>query len=217
MRFAAALLAALMLLVGTVSAFAENEWIDLDAKGSISLTLRNQDKSAVGGGEITLIQVASVVADDGDLSFEYTNGFEDCGMSLENLTSSLAATLESKISSSAVKKTKTVGSDGKVSFSDLELGLYLVVQTKAASGYNAVSSFLVTVPMHEDGQYIYSVDASPKVETVSKATPTPSPTTPSDSNLPQTGQLDWPIPVLAATGLLLVLIGMMLKKGKKAA
>lgn len=46
-------------------------------------------------------------------------------------------------------------------------------------------------------------------------TPTPAPTsTPDDApTLPQTGQLWWPVPVLAAAGLLLLLIGCIRKRG----
>jgi len=38
-------------------------------------------------------------------------------------------------------------------------------------------------------------------------TPTPKPT------LPQTGQLWWPIPILLTAGLVLVLFGVMLRRG----
>lgn len=217
-RLAALLLLVLLLALETLPAYAADEWIDLDAKGSITLTLRDEKKQAVGGGEVAIYQVATVAVDDGNLSFQYTNGFENCGIKLGDLNdSSLAGKLQAKLSKTASYVAKTVGKDGKVTFSDLHLGLYLVVQTKPATGYNAVSSFLVSVPMQENGTYIYSVDASPKMELAKKVnTPdkpkaeTPKP--PKTGTLPQTGQLDWPIPILAVAGLLLFALGWQLRK-----
>lgn len=52
---------------------------------------------------------------------------------------------------------------------------------------------------------------------VSKGSVTPSgtvtPTTPNDNTLPQTGQLWWPVPLLAVAGLLMILIGVILFRG----
>ena len=100
------------------------------------------------------------------------------------------------------------------------------MQVEAAPGYEAVQPFLVTVPMLEDGRYVYDVNAYGK--TALKKTKTdpsgtasggtaPSGTAPSGTvsagtipagGLPQTGQLNWPIPVLALTGCVLILIGL---------
>ncbi len=41
------------------------------------------------------------------------------------------------------------------------------------------------------------------------------PGTPNDPTLPQTGQLWWPVPMLAAGGLLMIIIGLMCVKGRK--
>ena len=48
---------------------------------------------------------------------------------------------------------------GSVTFPELPHGLYLVVQVEAAPGYEAVQPFQVTVPMLEDGRYVYDVNA----------------------------------------------------------
>ena len=93
-----------------------------------------------------------------------------------------------------------------------------MVQTKAANGYEAVKPFLVSVPMNENGTYAYDVDATPKMSTLTETEPTHStPTTPTTSvepTLPQTGQLSWPVPVLAMFGLLLFSIGWAPRFGK---
>ena len=41
---------------------------------------------------------------------------------------------------------------GVVTFDNLELGLYLIVQTKSISGYEKVAPFLVSVPLWDKDQ-----------------------------------------------------------------
>jgi len=54
----------------------------------------------------------------------------------------------------------------------LPLGLYLIRQTKAASGYDPINSFLVTLPMYtNDTGYYFDVDASPKPSITKPSTP----------------------------------------------
>ena len=78
--------------------------------------------------------------------------------------------------------------------------------------------FLVSVPMEENGSYIYDVDASPKVE-LAKLPVEPSkpeqPELPGGSKLPQTGQLNWLIPLLVVSGLCLLSAGWLLLFGKR--
>lgn len=71
---------------------------------------------------------------------------------------------------------------GVAEFDDLEVGLYLVVQTTAAENYNVINPFLVSVPIQENGSYVYDVDALPKVGTAAKKTPEP-PTRPTPRTL----------------------------------
>lgn len=86
------------------------------------------------------------------------------------------------------------------------------MQKQAAEGYDAIQPFLVTVPIMENGQYVYDVDAHPKAGTSSRKTTQTPPTQEVLSALPQTGQLNWPVPVLAVTGAVLVAAGVVLKK-----
>lgn len=266
----AAVLAALTLLVWcTAPAFAL-EVVDLSRTGSIKVSLYDSETSeAVGGGALTLYRVAKVQKDNANLSFVYTNGFEDCGVELGDLSEGeLAGRLAEKIAATAESTTVEISDIGVAEFGDLEVGLYLVVQTTAAENYNVINPFLVSVPIQENGSYVYDVDALPKVGTAAKKTPEPpdtsdtpdtpdtpdkpdeetpntpaapgpdnpdgwvlgahgekiylNPEAPSPDNpngyvmgahgLPQTGQLNWPIPVLAVTGVVLVAAGIKLKK-----
>ena len=109
----------------------------------------------------------------------------------------------------------TVDKDGNATFSDLTFGLYLVVQKTAASGYGKTAPFLVSVPYLYADEYQYDVTSQPKTdlkrEVPTKPTsPTTKPTTSSGGGkkLPQTGQLWWPVPVLACAGLGCIAVGL---------
>lgn len=257
----AAVLAALTLLVWCAAPAFALEVVDLSRTGSIKVSLYDSETSeAVGGGTLTLYRVAKVQKDNANLSFVYTNGFEDCGVELGDLSEGeLAGWLAEKIAATAESATVEISDLGTAEFGDLEVGLYLVVQTTAAENYNVINPFLVSVPIQENGSYVYDVDALPKVGTAAKKTPEPpdkpdeensntpaapgpdnpdgwvlgahgekiylNPEAPSPDNpngyvmgahgLPQTGQLNWPIPVLAVTGVVLVAAGIKLKKGTR--
>lgn len=269
----AAVLAALTLLVWCAAPAFALEVVDLSRTGSIKVSLYDSETSeAVGGGTLTLYRVAKVQKDNANLSFVYTNGFEDCGVELGDLSEGeLAGRLAEKIAATAESTTVEISDFGTAEFGDLEVGLYLVVQATAAENYNVINPFLVSVPIQENGSYVYDVDALPKVGTAAKKTPKPpdtpdkpdtpdtpdkpeeenpntpvapgpdnsdgwvlgahgekiylNPEAPSPDNpnghvmgahgLPQTGQLNWPIPVLAVTGVVLVAAGIKLKKGTR--
>lgn len=266
----AAVLAALTLLVWCAAPAFALEVVDLSRTGSIKVSLYDSETSeAVGGGTLTLYRVAKVQKDNANLSFVYTNGFEDCGVELGDLSEGeLAGWLAEKIAATAESATVEISDLGTAEFGDLEVGLYLVVQTTAAENYNVINPFLVSVPIQENGSYVYDVDALPKVGTAAKKTPEPpdtpdtpdtpdkpdeenpntpaapgpdnpdgwvlgangekiyrNPEAPSPDNpnghvmgahgLPQTGQLNWPVPVLAVTGVVLVAAGIKLKKGTR--
>lgn len=269
----AAVLAALTLLVWCAAPAFALEVVDLSRTGSIKVSLYDSETAeAVGGGTLTLYRVAKVQKDNANLSFVYTNGFEDCGVELGDLSEGeLAGRLAEKIAATAESTTVEISDLGAAEFGDLEVGLYLVVQTTAAENYNVINPFLVSVPIQENGSYVYDVDALPKVGTAAKKAPEPpdkpdtpdtpdtpdkpeeenpntpaapgpdnpdgwvlgangekiylNPEAPSPDNpnghvmgahgLPQTGQLNWPIPVLAVAGVVLVVAGIRLKKGTR--
>ena len=171
----AAVLAALTLLVWCAAPAFALEVVDLSRTGSIKVSLYDSETSeAVGGGTLTLYRVAKVQKDNANLSFVYTNGFEDCGVELGDLSEGeLAGRLAEKIAATAESTTVEISDLGAAEFGDLEVGLYLVVQTTAAENYNVINPFLVSVPIQENGSYVYDVDALPKVGTAAKKAPEP--------------------------------------------
>lgn len=69
-------------------------------------------------------------------------------------------------------------------------------------------------PMNESGHYVYEVNAEAKFQLHREPKPT-TPPKPSEPTLPQTGQLNWPIPVLVISGLCLFSAGWILRFGRK--
>lgn len=181
-KHAAALMLGLVLLAAcALPAFATSANIKLTDghgnpnTGSIHVNLYdNTNNKALSGGELTVYRVAEVQRKNGNLNFEYCGDFDGCAIELGDLTdSTLAGQLQEYLSDNAEGTVREVDANGNVNFYDLELGLYLVVQTKASKGYKPVNSFLVSLPMAEDGEWNYEVDASPKVGAY-----TPEPETP---------------------------------------
>lgn len=170
-RFAALLLMLCLLAAGALPVLATSANIRLvdasgnPATGTIRVALYDSAKDkALSGGQLTLYRVAEVKRKNGDLSFEYCGDFYGCGIALGDLTdSTLADQLLEYMPQGARGTTKTVDADGNAAFEDLELGLYLIVQSKASNGYAPIKPFLVSLPMAENGKWNYEVDASPKV------------------------------------------------------
>lgn len=208
--------------------------------GSITITQHDPSQKAIGGGKVAIYRVGSISGS----SYQYVGDFATIG---DDLTSHIPNDPEKgKVDSAYLDQlediarqsdgqTMDIDSRGNAKFSGLEPGVYLVVQTQAASGYNAFDRFLVTIPWEGS----YDVDASPKLDPVTTTTPgnpgggTPSgnPGTPSGGTgtttpasgttptaggtLPQTGQLWWPVALLGAAGVAFVVAGKR-SNGKRA-
>lgn len=213
----------LLILLGLLTAPVAQalEVPDLSRTGEILITVKDTQNRLVSGGEIAAYRVADAkVMQQADYYFDPTDPFQSVLQpsdidSSDELTPELAKTLSETAANLAPDYTGTVGEDGTLVLENLPLGLYLVVETKPAEGYTELEPFLVTVPLrNEDGTYDYTVDAFPK-ETLLEPpapTPTPTPTPTPPPNLPQTGQLWWPVPLLAGIGLVFLIIGLRKKK-----
>ena len=207
-------------LVFSLPAFAEGGAadLDLDRTGEITLTVKDKKGIAPTGGTIACIQVAKVTRESGDLGYELINGFEKTKLSLADFVngsqsaSSLTKDVEKYLPTGAKKQTCKI-SAGKVRFTDLEPGLYLIRQESKFKNHESIQSFLVTLPMNGDEGWVYEVNATPKVGTVSQ-NPPKTPPSGGHSKLPQTGQLNWPVPVLAVSGLVIFSLGWLLTRDK---
>lgn len=179
---------------------------------SIEVIVR-YDGENVDGGTLTAIRVGYVDEEDGNYFFsqEFTN------IKIEDIASPNAPKTQqefynnNKSNYDFYTQTQTV-ENGKATFSGLSTGLYLIVQNRAADGFSKLGAFLVSVPRMEDGEYQYHVTAAIKSELEREPEPTePPPTEPDDPKLPQTGQLNWPIPLMVVGGMMLLALGCILR------
>lgn len=208
----------MMLLCGLAISVSAHEVPDYTKKGSISVKMQYEG-DPVTSGELTLYRVGAVREDNGNYSFVPTSEFSGCVTAFDDISSpALAKQLADYAKTDWKITTIAADKDGMIQFSDLELGLYLVVQTKAADGYEPIAPFLVAVPNNRDGKYIYDIDAVGKMDSLAKETQASKPTEPpkpSDDKLPQTGQRNWPVPLFAVGGMFLFVLGYYLRSGKE--
>ena len=203
---AGALLAA---LYGMSISYA-HEIPDETRTGTITVEMQ-YDSQPVTSGTLAAYRVGQIQEENGNYYFVNTEAFEAFEGELEEpYTQELAQALADCAKKHNIPSTATVENvTGKTVFDSLDLGLYLIVQTKAAPGYEPLNPFLVSVPLWEEGHYQYEVSAKGKFEL--KQSPKPEePVTPTDPKLPQTGQLNWPVPILVISGLCLILLGWIL-------
>ena len=251
---AAVLCAAAAVAAGAGQAMANEvfakraEKLDPTKKGSLTLTIADPGTGPLSGVDLELIQVASVKQNaEGNYYYDYLDAYKSCSVNIRDLTESnmgerdKAAAIQSFTKNANISGSQNLTTgDGKISWSDLDLGVYLVQNRPPAGQKELIAPFLVTIPRllpaksdPNKYEYVYDVDASEKPELEiagSGGTPTPKPPTKpsptpkpgskkpggdtpsggsggSSGRLPQTGQLWWPVPVLIAAGLLLIVLG----------
>lgn len=169
----------------------------------------------VSGGSLTAIRIGYVAEDDGNYFFRQVmtdEVLEDIGS--PDLVAILEDFYEENKDAYEFYTQRLYVEHGSATFTDLPTGLYLIIQDRSAVGYSKLNSFLVSVPYMEDGEYKYHVTAASKSElegTVSTVPSTPSTPPPP----PQTGQLNWPVPLMAVGGLAIFTFGWVLFSGKK--
>lgn len=211
-KFKALVSIVLAIALTAVLGLSANAWElpDLEKTGSVTVHMRMGD-TAIVGGSLTLYRVGDIYEKDGAFLFKTSGSFENSGVSLDEVLSpepAIALSGYAAKNSTPEVETLQIGSNGSVTFSDLEAALYLVVQKDAAKGYSAITPFLISMPFCDGDKYIYDVDASPKVQII--------PDLDDDKpNLPQTGQIKWPIPILAVTGCFLFAVGLYVSFGGK--
>lgn len=192
---------------------------DLNRRGSITVEML-YDNEPVPGGSLNAYKVGFVHEDDGNYSFVPVSALQNWISEFKDIQSPrLAGTLAKYIAQNKLPpvtaKPVPISDKGTAVFSDLEVGLYLVVQETpggiAPHYYKKTSPFLVSVPYLYNGDYVYDVKPNPKTELERKVKP-PKPPTGGGGKLPQTGQLWWPVPVLVCAGLGFIVVGLLRRR-----
>lgn len=143
-----------------------------DKKGSITINLddvkQGDSVTNKAGVSVSIYQVASISHDGVNISFDIVSSLESTGVDVNDITTSdknlnAAKKLTTVIDNSGISAvTKKTDSNGKVSFTNLAQGMYLVEEKDSAS-YGMFSPFLVAIPYMEDGQnWIYDVETYTK-------------------------------------------------------
>lgn len=154
-----------------------------------------------------------------------------------------AVLLEYQKANNISGNTKKTDANGKISWAALQTGVYLLVPGQMQK-YRTDPS-LISIPTNLEAQLLYDISVNPKAERIpDPGNPPTEPTDPEDpttpdvpkltketesivdpefdleeeepgEKLPQTGQLRWPILVLTAAGVSLLLLGWWIGRKKK--
>lgn len=185
--------------------------------GSITVELLTPgQKEPIGNVSVRLFRVAEVDDSSYTLQYTLTEDYTAAGVFLSGLSASQAKALAKDLAiytniHTIPGVTGSTGSNGKACFDNLQPGVYLLIfgAFDNHSVYNTPDPVLVSVPVSdtESSEWIYDVTVYPKTELKPKPTTQPQETTTKIGDLPDTGVLRWPVPVLSAGGILLFSLG----------
>lgn len=213
-----ALLLFLVVALGLCGRAFATEAPDPNRLGSISFEMEF-DGTPLEDGSLTLYRVGQL-APEGN-AFTLVEPLQQNGPSLDDLWDPrLAEDLYILAEVHDLEPRTAAIENGLAAFRDLEPGLYVVCQRPGgeSSGYAAIDPFLISLPQWKNGSYVYDLTAAPKVPLVPAPTETTEPTEPTETTpprLPQTGQLNWPVPLMAVLGLAFFGLGWSLFFGAK--
>ena len=156
-----------MTLFGSVCANALTGF-DSDAKCLLRVLVLNEHdlEQPVTDAEVTLYRAADVEFADEQAKYPCTDDFKGCAEQLENVSSEDNA---EKLFDYAVKNrlkgiTLVTDETGKVEFSELQPGVYLIAEIRS-NNYNFArfKPFLAVLPYDNDGEWVFTVTAMPKI------------------------------------------------------
>lgn len=125
-------------------------------------------ENAVPGAEFTVTPVTQVKVgnDKKDVNLKTFEGWKDISKVISDLNKNTEDTTLYTLDAANAKK-GTTGTDGKVAFTPLNIGLYKVVETKVPAGYTGTTTFFMTIPQvtgsdSTNAKYNYNVNVFPK-------------------------------------------------------
>ena len=215
------LLLTLAVIFGFCATALASQEPNLEQPGSITFRLEWEGE-ALDGGSLTVCRVGVFEKTENGYRYALIPELAESGISLENVASpETARELAQKVQEMSLVGITAAISEGTAVFENLIPGLFLVVQQEAAPGFSPMAPFLISLPVPQGNGYAYDLVAAPKVALEPEATEPPPSTEPPPDNppdIPQTGQLNWPVPVLTVWGVLTVAFGLVLcfqRKGNR--
>lgn len=132
----------------------------------VTLALPESNAAVVTGAEITLYRVADLNVSNERITYTYSGDFASYGTYLLNPSDKslpdqlFAYALEHQAEGTALMTNRK----GQVLFENLEAGVYLGAETESSDLEALFTPFLICLPSGYDEQWIYDIDASPKVD-----------------------------------------------------
>lgn len=153
--------------------------INMKQKGSLEITKKDGSGKPLAGAGFTLYKVMNLRKDGETYKFTPELGFQkfftthniavdDLGNYSAEEIEKLAAELKTEVETNDIPATKvqqiTADPIGQTTFENLDLGYYLVVETKVPANYIAGKPFLVAIPFTnpEGTDWVYNAQAVPK-------------------------------------------------------
>lgn len=225
-RILAVLSALIILTVSQIAVFA------MPGAGNISVALINKaTKKPMSGENVIFVKVADCAYTDDGYKFNLTSALSGTGIDITDTDAANA--LYEKIGSLS-GYTATSNSEGQAIYANCEIGAYLVYSPK-----ELFNPFIVFVPMEGETDYAFDITAEPKIDIPEE--PTTEPTSQNDDDavtsteivtqnddtktttaaapqkeqLPYTGMMQLPIPLLGCAGLMLFAKGFLDYAGSK--
>ena len=219
-RILSLIMALILSFSRAVNASASNTSPDLTMPGSLSFVME-YDNKPLTDGRMNMYYVGSIEKTvDATYDFAILDALGmDCLTEEQLNNPEIAASMLTK-AKAALGETKRLSApieNGSAVFADLATGLYLVWQEEAdaSTGMSPIRPFLISVPRWQGDSYALDVTGAPKVPIETEPTEPPPPPPPPPPELPQTGQLNWPIPVMALSGAILIIVGWILCASRK--
>lgn len=145
-----------------------------DLPCSINLVMHDSATGeTVAGGTLVLYRVGDPFLQNGNIHFALTDAFSGSGLSLDDTNdAALAAALLQYAEASSLKgEIAEVSSNGEVSFTDLNAGLYLIAANDPPRGYCEVAPFLIDLPHGTETGWDYDPFAEPKMNAAARLDP----------------------------------------------
>lgn len=193
----------------------------IDLKRSVTLTISYQEEKEPLVGAVFEVFLVAEADQFGEVTV--SEKFSEYHIDVQNMDDEGWRKLASVMAETEITPTGSgkTGNDGIVTFEKFPHGLYLVrgvSHTQNGNIYDTVPFFVMLPSLEkEDNEWRYDVVVKAKHESRPEEQPpeNPQPENPptKEPELPQTGQLWWPVPVLFAVGLLFVVVGLIRRRG----
>lgn len=178
--------------------------------GTINVHAVDSDGLVAWGLEMAIYKIGTT----DNFNFTYDEQFKECGLNVSDLSSENIIKFEQYAKKNATPfKTNTTNGEGKFTENNLEYGVYLFVQNNKFNEYK-MQTMLVELPEVTVDGINDNLTVKPKISPIYgeggyEAEP------PVGRILPDTGVLNWPIPVLTASGIALFAVTWVLFYSKK--